>query len=162
MGTDIYAYIEYESHGTYRAWAKPNLPRKHDVFATLALGDGGIQDNLLYPARGLPPGYSSTVAEAFFIDGDDARDLAEQVGIDLEIADYPAWAQLEYVETGCFPNPDWHTPSWLTLGELTEVLSQGGKGKGPVPPEYQAVVAAMQALADAHGHDRVRFVFWFD
>jgi hypothetical protein len=161
METDIYAFIEYKTRGTYRDWARPTLPRNKTIFACLACGDGGTPDDLQYPPRGLPAGYSATIADAFFMDGDDAREIAEQVGVNLDINDYPDWAKLEYVESGCFPNPNWHTPSWLTLSELELVLAQCVESTGVVPPEYQAITSAMRSLADAYGRDNVRLVFWF-
>jgi hypothetical protein len=68
----------------------------------------------------------------------------------------------EYLEHGNLPVADVHTPSWLYLRELKEALAHAGLKMSKQSPEFQAVIAAMQILADHYGPEKVRLVFWFD
>lgn len=53
-------------------------------------------------------------------------------------------------------HPDWHTPSWLTSGELAVAIADDPEQE----PEYRALLAAMRQFeADEY---EVRLVFWFD
>ena len=72
------------------------------------------------------------------------------------------WALKEYLEHGNLPPPEVHTPSWLNLRELKEALGHAGLEITKQSPEFQAVIAAMQVLADRYGPEKVRIVFWFD
>lgn len=52
---------------------------------------------------------------------------------------------------------DWHSPTWLTLRDLSDTLS-----RLPLPrdPEYHAMLAAMQCFENM-GY-RTRLICWFD
>jgi hypothetical protein len=54
-------------------------------------------------------------------------------------------------------NPDWHTHSWLSTDEFEKAIEKTSR---PIPPTYQATIAAMRSL-EASGSE-VRCVFWFD
>jgi hypothetical protein len=53
--------------------------------------------------------------------------------------------------------PDWHSHSWLRLGEFKSAIFQVGE---EVPKTYAACIAAMRSLEE-YGCE-VRVVFWFD
>jgi len=59
-----------------------------------------------------------------------------------------------------FQHHDWHTPSWLYLKEIEEVLKANPSTW--VPPEFLAILASMKTLEDEYGLGATRLVFWFD
>ena len=140
MGTSIRAVIEYQEFksGGFTAVATAHLLRDHQVFSAIALGDGGITDGLPYPPRGVPKDLSS-----------EARDICLNPER-REYDDVKALAQ------------DTYGHGWLNFGELLVALRSGGLGHDELRAEYRAVVAAMRALADSYGPERVRLVFCFD
>ncbi len=74
MGCDIHSIIEFKDEfGRINVFSdgQLNLPRDYRLFTFLALGEGGLTDELLFPPRGLPPDYSQTVREEFFDSADE-------------------------------------------------------------------------------------------
>lgn len=59
-------------------------------------------------------------------------------------------------------NPTWHTPSWLTLEEISKSLQHFEFDIRSVPVEFHAIMEAMKALENHYGHGKSRLVFWFD
>ncbi len=62
------------------------------------------------------------------------------------------------IDDNYISDPDWHTPSWLTVKEYEQVLRarEEIEDYGKLDQEWYAILAAMKVLNNA------RFVFWFD
>ncbi len=173
MGCDIHLVIEYEKYdwGFVDAFTEGevHIARDYDLVSAIAFGDGGITDDLPYPPRGIPTNCSYNVKNLFFTTAGEFKQFlietgqAEEVYKPEEIAkSWGDWALKEYLERGSLPAAEVHTPSWLNLRELKEALGHAGLEITKQSPEFQAVIAAMQVLADHYGPEKVRIVFWFD
>src|SRR5262245_42141376 len=74
MGTDIHAILEFDiGDGEYRSLAHGELalPRDRKLFSAIAFGTPGMQDDLPFPPRGLPPNCGRVVRDHYFIDVDE-------------------------------------------------------------------------------------------
>jgi len=168
MGCDIHAVIECRKYGSYWHFAEVSIARDYKLFAAIAFGDGGITDDLPYPPRGLPPDHSLRASDLFFIEADELKKIEAEVDRDEEFLPeeeakaWGDWAVEKYTKYKLLPGPDWHTPSWLRLGELEEALKCAGLHIEEQSPEFRAVVSSMQVLSEAYGGENVRLVFWFD
>lgn len=188
MGTDIHAFVEIdysrdsEPFGENAAIRPFNggeffLWRNYDLFN--ALGDGRnyrfsedeIEKHSRYPPRGLPSQCSYAVYNRYFHlvdDGSyDSRLEPSLPRISKEKADEwlrdglstlgPPNAKLQRVS-----NPDWHSPSWLTLDEIYRSLAHFGLNINDVKPDFRIVVQTMKLFEEELGPGRTRLVFWFD
>ena len=54
-------------------------------------------------------------------------------------------------------NPNYHTPSHLTLGEIESALNHAGVSPGDL---FAAVLASLRVLSNTYGQAS-RLVFWF-
>lgn len=179
MGCDIHAFVEFEKWGSYKSLSQGclSLARDYDLFTVMALGPGGLTDELPYPPRGLPAGLSSEAREYFYTPAsgveplmeeqyhsDDDDEAEEDAGFDAE--EYASWAgepaREEFLRNGLLPTPELYAHSWLNLPELKEVLAYGRLSKDKLSPEFCAVLAAMEELAERCGAGKVRLVFCFD
>ena len=169
MGCDIHAFIEFLKWDSYWSLASGplNIPRDDELFAALALGPGGITDDLLYPPRGLPGGLSSDARDYFYSPASEVRQFMEENYSDEEefsSEEYAAAvgeaARREFLDSGLLPAPELHSHSWLNLSELNEILSRGQLTRDRLSPEFRALLAAMEQLAQTYGE--VRLVFCFD
>jgi hypothetical protein len=171
MGYDIHAVVEYEKYDTYSSLThgELNIPRDYRLFTVLALGEGGIKDDLPYPPRGLPSDLSYEARDIFFTGAEEVRRFVAELGGGSEgfrpeeyAEEFGEWTRKEYAESGLLPVPEWHTPGWVNLNELKEVLTYGKLTAEKLSPEFRAILAAMQELAEARGGEKVRLVFCFD
>jgi hypothetical protein len=174
MGCDIHAIVEYEKWGSYSSLTRGqlNIPRDYDLFTVLALGPGGITDDLPYPPRGLPDGLSFDAREYYYMPASEVEQFMaehytpeeEEEGFDPEeYAGYAGEASRQvFHESGLLPAPELYAHSWLNLPELKEVLAYGHLSKDRLSPEFCAVLAAMEELAERYGDEKVRLVFCFD
>lgn len=161
MGCDIHGYIEYEKFtkqdGTpYMDCFGKNLgDRDYLMFGLLA---GVRRDGCIYEPRGIPQNIGFTVKSAyhlFVIDGEtDSEGMTSRENADRWVNSGIS----EYIEENWITNPDWHTPSWLTVEEYENVLKarEQDVDYGTPDQEWYAILAAMKTLKNA------RFVFWFD
>lgn len=139
MGCDIHAYIEYIH--TYREnshvylWAKPEINRSYWLFSLLAKVRGGsLTDELGFEPKGIPEKLSWDTEQDYYYYVDDklaAEDYdGERFITKAEAENYinkegyiPERVREDgYVFKAMVPQGDWHTPSWLTLNELEEVV----------------------------------------
>jgi hypothetical protein len=171
MGTDIHAFVEYEKYDCY--WSLTdctfNIPRDYRLFNFLALGDGGITDELPYPPRGLPEDLSEGAKSYFYRP---AQEIAETLqwtleeGEEFDAEDYAKdcgqVAVQEFLRHGLLLDLDLYSHSWLNVAELKEVLAYGKLTTDDLAPEFAAVFAAMERLAKNCGETGVRLVFGFD
>ncbi len=171
MGCDIHAFVEFKGHDTYRSLTHGifNIPRDYDLFTVLALGPGGMTDELPYPPRGLPADLSSDARYYFYTPAESIqKDLKEwgdedaRFDPDEYLSDYWEAARQEYKEYGLLPSLELHSHSWLNLPQLKEVLAYGKLKRENLSPEFCAIVGAMEELADRYGREKVRLVFCFD
>ena len=138
MGCDIHAYVEYcnpelgaEGKPYWVSWGHRFNPGKNYLLFTLMAGVRGDPDAALFEPRGIPNPLGWTSQEDWLLD-----------------------------------HSDCHTPSWLAVKEFKKVLrayvhqTKKESRSGKPPPEYAALLAAMEALET--WKYKVRLVFWFD
>jgi hypothetical protein len=180
MGCDIHAFIEFkEESGIFASLTNGTLalPREFPLFNHLAFGDGGCSEELPYPPRGLPADLSSATRSYFYAPADKVRDRVHvHLSLIANVTGKPVEALMEVYLSGVspaakeeyrcrqlLPEPELHTHSWLTFGELEEVLAWARMRRDDLSPEFAATVGAMQVLAVRFGDkDQVRLVFGFD
>jgi hypothetical protein len=156
MGCDIHAVIENRIYGSWTSFAEVEIARDYKLFSAIAFGNGGITDDLPYPPRGLPSDHSNRVTRLFFVEADSVDDVQE-----IATA-WGDWAVEQFVMHKIVPQTDWHTPSWLNLGELEIALNHAGLKTDDQSPQFRAVIASMRILSETYGDENVRLVFWFD
>lgn len=161
MGCDIHGYIEYEDWKDEEGkvhrgcFGGGRINRDYRMFALLA---GVRGDGCIYKPRGIPKELSYKVFEEFHIyisneypegEGNTSPELA---------AKWVKSGYSEYVSEKYVTNPDWHTPSWLSVEEYENVLEARKRMDNGwfINQKWYAILAAMKALKNA------RFVFWFD
>ena len=176
MGCDIHMVMEYrEVPGAEDPapwwWAFGgvcNPGRDYSLFNRLA-GVRGPEDGALIPACGLPAAFSSEVHHEVLLS------IADKPLAEGEV-DWPEhmvtrskadeWmrggsSQLVQIRDHDYvTNPDYHSYSWLTLGEYAGVLLDLHARGEQLAPSYWAVQAALATFAD-RGYE-ARVVFWFD
>jgi len=179
MGADIHLYIEYDDDGAIpfsdiqmiRGFSDGDflIPRDYHLFATLA----GVRSRNVfqpkYSPRGMPEVASPEVINRFF------RNILDEEGERLEEDDVTRAQAEEWVakghsyirdswikKNGFVSDPDHHTPSWLTLKEISESFAASPYSLVDMPKESQAVHELLQSLEKYFGVDRARIVFWFD
>lgn len=176
MGTDIHAFIEYESRpGGLREFSRDQLVLPPDYTLFHALGQWPESDaRPLFPPRGLPDLISSAVAPAYYTsiyEDADARVRPPPLGryhlLRSEVESNPVYRRWDYRGGPAGPrqqvaDPDWHTPSWLTYRAVLAALAHLGLSVADQSPAFRAAVAAMAELTCEAGPDGVRLVFWFD
>lgn len=168
MGCDIHMYIEYKSKSSDR-WnsfsGRFNPGRYYYIFGLLCKGVIMDLENGI-PERGLPEklGYSASfdnllrITETGEEDGCCTIEKAKRWGsliLDMHFNPdgQPYWAT----------HPDYHSHTWLTLGEFEKQLLFY-KNHPEVKPgdaiQYFALLSACKTIEEA-GND-VRVVLWFD
>jgi hypothetical protein len=178
MGTDIHAFIEFDTQGgRLREFSRGQLaiPPEYALFHALAGVRPQSDEPPLFPPRGLPVRVSDAVLRAYFtpVFADEdvaARPRPRSVPFYLlrsEVEGDPHYLRCE--RRGCpedlrwlLADPDWYTPSWLTYLEVLAAISHLGLALADRSVEFRAAVEAMAELANESGPDRVRLVFWFD
>jgi hypothetical protein len=164
MGCDIHAVVEVGSNPLHpegniwwHTWADyVYIMRDYVLFGHLA----NVRMSGVFQPKGLPNDYSYSVREAVWLKvvddqanptGEDEIDaITAQTWVDSGSSKFEQRHGTKYVS-----NPDWHSHSWLSLVECKQVIEQYS---GSI--EFNALVAAMDILADKYDH--VRIVFWFD
>lgn len=167
MGTDIHAFVEYCYDGSdWRNFgSKFHLDRSYDLFEKFA-GVRGIVTKAITPPRGVPSDIAFTTKMNYTLFVTTKKESNEDGMTTRAKAE-------EWVSRGCsvyfnddknfVTNPDWHTPSWLSLEEYDKALYEMKiEWNGDVNPCYNAVLAAMKNLNDDERIIEVRLVFWFD
>lgn len=175
MGCDIHCFLE-EAPVSYigdsrkvpfwHTYASISLGRNYDVFAYMA----HVRGNPMYgfPPRGLPDLASSTVFDYFYLNVvssyDDYRKNTANL---MHISEYSKLSGKDYLlkfktEYDTYvQNPDYHTPSWLTLDELAQIRSMTLEGDKNSYHILDPVIAMMRSL-EGSGTKRTRLVFFFD
>ena len=176
MGCDIHMVMEYRAAPGAEDpapwwWAFGgvcNPGRDYSLFNRLA-GVRGDVDGALIPARGLPAAFSSEVHHEVLLSIANKPLKAGDVdwegrAVDREKA--MAWidgGSSQLVRVGdhdYVTHPDYHSFSWLTLGEYAGVLLDLHAMGEQLAPGYWAIQAALATFAD-RGYE-ARVVFWFD
>lgn len=134
MGCDIHEHIEYKRYDTWWHWGRPTVRRDYNLFALLAGVRNYEQVEPVAEPRDIPK--DSTYDTVMSYTG--VNDYAMYKGV---------WVM----------DADWHTPSWLSLGELKQVRERLGYRSN----DLEAIIGAMEGLSDNGAHD-TRFIFWFD
>ena len=169
MGVEFYSVLEYEQWDSYWALGQLSIPRDPELFSAIALGDGGVTEDMLLPPRGLPSNCSSEARDLFFTGSDEVEEylatLKLEDGAEISPEEYVKgfgeWALSEYRVSGRLPLPETYNHSWLNLNEMKEVLAHRDLSVDKLSPAFKAVLAAMQELAEAYGAEKVRLVFGF-
>lgn len=177
MGCDIHAFIEYKSNQVdinFNSFTdgEINIPRDYKIFSAIALGEGGIDDDVLFKTRGLPLNCSSAARELFFDDAEavkkdsslgnenylwnDEEELQDLVDVFGEVISE------EYIKRNRLPNVDFYGASWLNFNELLGALKHWNIQIENLSAEFRAVLATMQILSEKFEIENVRLVFWFD
>ena len=161
MGCDIHVYVEYNQFkpGRPAYWNNfggcINPGRDYDIFAKLA----GVrsENQPLVPVRGIPDDTGHVCTSDYWIYINDSVKEDEYSCSQTTAASWHAngrkYKQNALGSDRWIEHPDWHSASWLTVGEFREATQTGDI-------EYAALVAAAQTLQ--RGGNEVRIVFWFD
>lgn len=170
MGCDIHLYVEYKpkkntSDYWYNFGQRFNPGRNYHLFGLISKGVRYESENSLEP-KGLPENlgfYSNWDYKSIISEDGEGENCCK-----LENA--KKWIEEGYSE-GIYTkdnvlyavtNPDWHSHTWLTLGEFDKVLGtyyKESEFKNSLV-EYEALLAAMKILAV--NNNEVRLVIWFD
>ena len=174
MGCDIHLHLEYWGALGYFDPVIANffaVGRDYRLFAALA-GVRNYEDKpIRFPPRGIPSDASEWISEWYFIKilADDADDIDKRLSVnwcyESEARRYSSWdtANVKILGNQRFmPDPDNHTPSFLSLNEIVDALDFFDYDLSDSPPEFQMVVDFMRAIDDRFGVDASRIVFWFD
>ncbi|MEO1616716.1 MAG: hypothetical protein AAFV88_12740 [Planctomycetota bacterium] len=180
MGTEIHAFIEYDL-GEEIAFTDSGDVRCFNSGELFILADYLLFDRLagaratsmekehceeiLFQPRGLPKHCSDAVVRRFHVTTE-ARINDSMLEIPVPLvpvtkqADFLTHAgpAIPYDSDQLFPNPCWHSTSWLTLAEVLEVR----KVHGEANLEFNAIPSLMQFLERGLGPGKTRLVFWFD
>src|ERR1051325_1600221 len=129
MGCDIHAVVENQVYGSWTSFAEVEIARDYKLFSAIAFGNGGITDDLPFPPRGLPSDHCNRVTWLFFVEADSLKDSEGQDDLDDIANVWGDWAVEQFVRHKIVPRTDWHTPSWLKLGELEIALNRPKDGR---------------------------------
>lgn len=174
MGCDIHCFIEYstfEKQDGTAYWipfgGEIHGSRNYEMFALLAGVRGG--GSPLFEPRGMPENPSYGVRSEYHLWIEDEKEGGERTcaradaerwikeGISRPVLDHRG--EIKWVT-----HPDAHTVSWLAAPEFLQVLRRYAEthnnDMGAVPPDYYAMLAAMDSFV-ARGA-QTRLVFWFD
>lgn len=178
MGADIHVFGERRDASGWLALADGEFPvsRDYRLFSALAGVRGPDEPGHLFPPRGLPNNISSGVSDRFFIPVvEDARALGWGIGEHAT----PSRAQVltstgESIRLltgmaaplipathGYISRPDWHTPSWLELAEVTAALEHAGYPEDELQVDFVLVLDWLRAI-ESRLASQTRLVFWFD
>lgn len=147
MGCDIHAYIETVTIHTGRggeeitnvhSWAKVKISRDYWLFSLLARVRGGtLTDDIGFAPKGIPEKLGWDAEEDYYYLVDDKRADEDEDGtryISTETAEkyrsygstyVPSYTREDgYTHPAKVSGPDWHTPSWLGVGELQELVKR--------------------------------------
>ena len=176
MGCDIHIVMEYRAApgAEYPApwwWSFGGVCNPgwdYRLFNRLA-GVRGPEHGALIPARGLPAAFSSEVHHEVLLSIADKPLKVGEVdweGRAVEREKAEAWVRggssqlVRLREYDYVTHPDYHSYSWLTLGEYAGVLLDLHAMGEQLAPGYWAIQAALATFAD-RGYE-ARVVFWFD
>lgn len=142
--------------------------RNYEMFGLLAGVRGTAHP--LFPKRGMPDDVGYLVRSENMLRIVDETDPTKIGAGQCSLVNALSWHKNNRCAISTEPDgvtpmwvscPDWHSHSWLTLEEFSEVLRAYKKLTGYAPSrQYKAVAAAMKALSA--GKRKVRVVFWFD
>jgi hypothetical protein len=156
MGCDIHSFIDYEEGqqpdgrtGVFQ-FGTVHIHRDYFLFALMAGVRTDEPADAVVPPRGVPRLSGRTQDEfAMFVTDDTGGD--------------PHYCTREtaegYVKHGSFyldpekrfvSNPDWHTPSWLTVPELEEVRRRYREGLTKRHAAYQEQTKKVREMAKEH------------
>ena len=161
MGCDIHAYVEYMHERANEWWflAEFNLDRCYLMFGLMA---EGVRRDFAeaIEAKGLPK------KSSYQVDGKNTLYITDDGAGDGEcsLSDALKWkGEIEYQDGKPVKtvHPDWHSHSWLTVGEFQNaLLIANRKSERFNPADYNAALASMQAVEKTGL--KARLVFWFD
>ena len=160
MGCDIHVYPEIRRTG--EDWrsvtGRINPGRDYDLFGKIAgLRNGG--EAPMFKVRGLPEkiGYWAKSDNEMFITENGGGEYATRDQADRWVA---SGASKYTDERQVFvTNPDWHSHTWLTVGEMKRAIEAPSKW-GERDVEYHGIIAMMEEI-ERRGYEG-RFVIWFD
>lgn len=180
MGCDIHFFVEYRpkkistrnieySHEWRTFIHGIHMPRNYNLFGIMAGVREGEGNKALFYPRGLPDDVGFYTREAninYPVDVFDGEDLDQN---ECTLIDAKRWVESgfsQWVEGGrmgqkAVTNPDWHSHSWLNIGEFRACLNK----LDAMDPEadfveYLALYASMGAFEESNCETRI--VFWFD
>lgn len=161
MGCDIHGYIEYEdwkdNEGKphYSSFGENLGDRDYTMFGLLA---GVRRGSAIFAPRGIPENISYTVKSSFYMFVVNGETDGERCVSKVTAQEWIDKGWSEKIDDDYISDPDWHTPSWLTVKEYEQVLRAREEIEdcGKLDQEWYAILAAMKVLNNA------RFVFWFD
>ena len=169
MGASFFSVLEYAEYDLYTAFGRINIPRDYKLFSAIALGDGGLTDNPIYPPRGLPPDCSFDAFDLFFTEPEVVKEYIststseseEEMSLEEYVKGFGKWAIKEYKENGYLLAPETYDHSWLNLNELKEAMAHQGLNLERMSMGFKAMMSAMEVLAKEYGPEKVRLVFCF-
>ncbi len=164
MGCDIHMYVEYKSKYN-KNWSsfggRINPGRNYWMFGLIAKVRCKFNESL--SPKGMPEdaGWKSSSDNQLII-----TETGEEYGC-CTIINAERWVRsgcrfIDYNgKHSCVTHPDWHSHTWLNLFEFEQVMKNfNNKENAGREPEYEALLAAMQKLAE-FDYD-VRVICWFD
>ncbi|MEM6468535.1 MAG: hypothetical protein AAF802_03120 [Planctomycetota bacterium] len=180
MGTDIHAFIEYDlgediafsDLGDVQSFNNGELFMRADYLLFDRLAGARAHsveleycEEMMFQPRGLPEHCSDAVVRRFHVA---IESRVNESMLEIPVPLVPVAKQVEFLASAApailydsdqlFPNPYWHSASWLTLAEVMEVKDVHGDAN----PEFNAMLTLMQSLEHDLGFGRSRLVFWFD
>lgn len=179
MGTDIHAFVEYDTNPEQRPFAEMgaihsvslaefDIERNYELFDRLAAARESqmeapdFKPHMRRP-KGIPNVVSYAVARRWYV----ATQHPEYTSLgDVPLLVFPPFQDaklaIELDKVPVFLNPEWHSASWMSLSELEEVVTEMDvDGCGP-DVGVRIVIVAMRMLEERYGEGHSRLVFWFD
>lgn len=184
MGCDIHMFIHYKDKESTTDWWRDfggniNGGRDYLMFGFLAGVRHEVPGGL--SAKGLPEHSLSWIADETYYtpiyeketESEPNHRHSDEGKWEISLEHARSWERYgrKIIERDGKPvkiaNPDYHSASWLTIKELSDVYRKYTSycrkhdGWGKVSSTYKAVLQAMRSLED-DGKNDVELVFWFD
>lgn len=164
MGSDIHAYVEQKEHDNWWHLASVSAGRNYEMFGLLA----GVRGSKpLYPPKGIPDDIGWVVQEEYTLwVTDNICDCGERRCTPADAERWVRSGSSKWYDDKCHwvTHPDWHTPSWLTMAELENVIEKFDQlyyDETHTPSRRYVAIHGMMAEMERHCI-QTRFVFWFD
>lgn len=180
MGSDIHLYVEYDDAENGKPFAEIDsvhlfnegellIPRDYYLFSVLAGVRSYDEFTPKFPPRGLPKVSSVDIINIFhFHIIDDPSERLQEYDVTRDQA-------LQWVARGCsyikdswtkkdgfVSDPEAHSTSWLTLGEIFASFEHSPYELSDMPKEFLVVIDLLKSLEKYFGVGKARIVFWFD
>lgn len=164
MGCDIHVYTEYGTGSYWTSLAKYDCNRDYYFFGKLAGVRGG---KALIEPKGIPKDVGITAKYDYLLfvtkkesaNNEEKSCTLEQAERWVREGSSKWWIERKRTKDWV-TNPDYHSMSWLTSGELARVFDACRNEDESVSPVWQSIFVSLKEMEKAG--DKSRVVFWFD